>query len=107
MIEPLHHTDSYLRRFSAVVTESVGQSVVLDRTAFYPGGGGQLCDVGRLSASGRVFQVGGISRNGGQLLHELDQPAPPLGAEVVWARWIGSGGTSSCVLIRRSISCAA
>ncbi len=48
MTELLYHVDSYLREFDAVV-EGVGEAgVVLDRTAFYPGGGGQPHDVGVL-----------------------------------------------------------
>ena len=90
MTEPLYHTDSYLRQFTAVVAESVEQSVVLDRTAFYPGGGGQPCDLGQLSTPERSYQVTGMSRNGGVQLHELDQPAPPPGTpvtgEVDWER---------------------
>ncbi len=43
MTELLYHTDSYLKEFDAVVTAVYpGEgAVVLDRTAFYPGGGGQ------------------------------------------------------------------
>jgi Ser-tRNA(Ala) deacylase AlaX len=55
MAEPLYHTDSYLRRFSAVVTESAGRLVALDRTAFYPDGGGQPCDVGHLFVSEHAY----------------------------------------------------
>ena len=44
MTEYLYHTDSYLREFEAGVlfSDVASRSVVLDKTAFYPGGGGQL-----------------------------------------------------------------
>ncbi len=60
MTEYLYHTDSYLREFDAVVTsmDETARAVVLDRTAFYPGGGGQLCDLGTLT-SGNITLAGG------------------------------------------------
>ena len=49
MTEHLYQTDSYLREFDAVVTGVDGQAVALDRTSFYPGGGGQPHDAGLLT----------------------------------------------------------
>ncbi len=48
MTELLYQTDSYLREFSAqvVAVDAAGNRVALDRTAFYPGGGGQPHDTG-------------------------------------------------------------
>ena len=43
----LYQTDSYLREFEAQVIAVEGSAVALDRTAFYPGGGGQMADRGR------------------------------------------------------------
>jgi misacylated tRNA(Ala) deacylase len=53
MTELLYHTDSYLREFDATVTavDPTEKTATLDRTAFYPGGGGQPCDLGKLSAA--------------------------------------------------------
>ena len=44
----LAHTDSYLREFDSVIThvDNEACALVLNRTAFYPGGGGQPCDTG-------------------------------------------------------------
>ena len=59
MIELLYHTDSYLKEFDAVVTavDTEKHGVLLDRTAFYPGGGGQPNDVGELDAGNQVYTV--------------------------------------------------
>ena len=46
MTEVLCHIDSYLREFDATVVGSTPNGVVLDRTAFYPGGGGQPAEAG-------------------------------------------------------------
>ena len=52
MTELIYQTDSYCQVFTAIVTgHDVEQNgVLLDRTAFYPGGGGQPNDVGTLIA---------------------------------------------------------
>ena len=50
MTDLLYQTDSYLREFDATVVavDAEAGRVALDRTAFYPGGGGQPGDVGTL-----------------------------------------------------------
>ena len=48
MTEELFLKDAYLERFEAQVVGLDGREVVLDRTAFYPGGGGQPADKGKL-----------------------------------------------------------
>jgi misacylated tRNA(Ala) deacylase len=53
----IYHTDAYAREFEAVVTAAEGSAVALDRTAFYPGGGGQPNDVGTLTALGQSWPV--------------------------------------------------
>ncbi len=82
MTEALYQTDSYLREFEATVIAVEGNAVALDRTAFYPGGGGQPCDVGTLSAGGRVWPVTRVRRAGETIWHEVEGEPPPLGAQV-------------------------
>jgi misacylated tRNA(Ala) deacylase len=84
MTELLYQTDSTLREFEARVTEIVGGGVALDRTAFYIGGGGQPCDVGRLLSDEGEWEVIGISREGGRIVHQLSPgaPLPLVGASV-------------------------
>jgi misacylated tRNA(Ala) deacylase len=82
MTDPLYHTDAYLKEFDAVVTAVDGHQVALDRTAFYPGGGGQPNDVGTLTDSGETWNVVKVSKQGADVWHELDREAPPIGAPV-------------------------
>lgn len=82
MTEALYQTDSYLREFEATVIAVEGNAVALDRTAFYPGGGGQPCDVGTLSAGGQVWPVTRVRRAGEDIWHEVEGEPPPLGAQV-------------------------
>lgn len=82
MTELLYLTDSYLQTFEATVVEQLEQAVVLDRTAFYPGGGGQPRDQGTLSSGKRAWQVTTIKRVAGRPAHFVDGDPPPLGSVV-------------------------
>jgi misacylated tRNA(Ala) deacylase len=82
MTELLYQTDSTLRKFEAIVTEVVGDGVVLDRTAFYPGGGGQPCDLGRLSSDDGEWEVVKVGRSEGRVVHKLNGGPPPAGTRV-------------------------
>ena len=53
----LCHDDAYLKEFEATVLEEAGGGVALDRTAFYPGGGGQPPDTGTLTSGEREWRV--------------------------------------------------
>ena len=72
MTELLYTTDSYLRSCDAQIVLVTGEGVVLDRTPFYPGGGGQPEDHGHLVlADGSRRAVRGMKRHEGQILHLL------------------------------------
>lgn len=81
----LYQTDSYLREFPARVlgVEAAVRAVLLDQTAFYPGGGGQPCDTGTLVVDGVTYPVTQVKKQGAEVLHILggDLPLPPPGAE--------------------------
>ena len=82
MTEILCYDDSYLREFDATVIDSTAKGVVLDRTAFYPGGGGQPADSGTLTVGDSSYTVKKLSRQDGKLVHEIDGELPPVGASV-------------------------
>jgi misacylated tRNA(Ala) deacylase len=81
--EFLYETDAYLRDVEARVVAQEGQSVALDRTAFYPGGGGQPCDKGALIHRGVVLAVTEVRRREGLGWHTVLGTAPPVGARVL------------------------
>jgi len=82
MTELLYLTDSYLSEFEATVIAVEGNGVVLDRTAFYPGGGGQPADRGILVWEGGEAQVVKVKKQGDYAWHELDGEPPPVGTPV-------------------------
>ena len=47
------------------------RAIVLDRTAFYPGGGGQPCDFGSLIVAGVTYPVEKVKKQGDDVLHFL------------------------------------
>ena len=76
----LYHDESYLKEFEATVTDVVDGGVVLDQTAFYTGGGGQPSDSGTLTAAGQEYQVTGVKRADGNLVHQIAGVLPSAGA---------------------------
>ena len=82
MTELLYLTDCYLRKFEATVVATEGNRVALDRTAFYPGGGGQPADRGTLLWEDGKAQVVRLRRQGDLVWHELDIEPPPVGVSV-------------------------
>jgi len=87
MTELLYQTDSYLQTFDATVTaiDEANHGVILDRTAFYPGGGGQPADRGTLALDGGAsLAVSRARKIGPDLVHLLDgdAPLPAPGASV-------------------------
>lgn len=83
MTELLHLSDSYLREFEAAVTGVVEDGVVLDRTAFYPHGGGQPSDVGVLrDQQGHEYVVSKVQKVKGQVVHRLEEEPPAIGTRV-------------------------
>lgn len=81
MTEKLFYEDSYIKNFTAEVLECVADGgkyrVVLDRTAFFPEGGGQYADTGAL---GNV-KVTDVQEKDGVIYHVTEEPLAP-GTEV-------------------------
>ncbi|MQG34643.1 MAG: alanyl-tRNA editing protein [SAR202 cluster bacterium] len=82
MTQPLFHAESYLKEFEATVTTVMDEGVVLDQTAFYTGGGGQPTDSGILISGGQEYQVSGIKRVDGQMVHLIEGVLPSQGSTV-------------------------
>ena len=91
MTEPIYHLDAYVKGFEARVVDSGPDGVVLDRTAFYPGGGGQPADQGTLSWDGGSALVETLKRGPNGPLHVLAggvevPPGTLVQGEVDWQR---------------------
>ncbi len=84
MTELLSQQDSYLKEFNAVVTEinANENAIALDRTAFYPGGGGQPNDLGKIIFKGQTLAVKKVKKQGNTVWHWLEGSLPPLNAQI-------------------------
>ena len=76
MTELLHMRDNYLREFDALVVDIGPDYVVLDRTAFYPEGGGQSGDQGTLSDGDNTARVVDTRKKGNEVYHMIEGPVP-------------------------------
>jgi misacylated tRNA(Ala) deacylase len=90
MTDLLYVTDAYLKVFPATVVGHTEGGVLLDRTAFYPGGGGQPCDAGVLMEGMRAWPVTAARKVDGGVVHAIDGLLPDVGTQVLghldWAR---------------------
>ena len=92
--DPLFSTDAYLKTFEATVVDhdEAGHRIALNRTAFYPGGGGQPHDVGSLTWDGGAAPVVAVKTEGSLIWHvlapesPLPDPAAQLEGELDWER---------------------
>jgi misacylated tRNA(Ala) deacylase len=75
---------AYVARFTARVTALPPGGLVLDRTYFYPTGGGQPCDRGTVEAGASRLDVVEVTKSGASVIHRLRGGAdrPPVGAAV-------------------------
>jgi alanyl-tRNA synthetase len=79
MTDRLYYHDSFLYDFDARVVEALERdgkhAVVLDRTAFYPTSGGQVHDLGVLTAEGKQIAITEVAdEEGGRVLHFASEP---------------------------------
>ncbi len=95
--EKLYWCDAYMRSFSARVTQIEGEGaggklvIALDRTAFYPTGGGQPNDIGKLVSSGKTIKVVDVIKQGDAILHAVDsveglKAGDTVEGEIDWER---------------------
>jgi misacylated tRNA(Ala) deacylase len=89
----LYQTDSYLQSFDAQISgiDEENHGVLLDRSAFYPGGGGQPSDGGSLTFEGSTHQLKRVKKVNGQVVHFLEREVTlpvvgtPVQGKIDWA----------------------
>lgn len=95
MTEELFRADSYLKECEAIVVSAGPEGIVLDRTIFYPVGGGQPGDSGTLRlADGRTIRITDTRKGETGILHIPENPeaadlpaaGEPVTATLDWER---------------------
>lgn len=83
MTKMLYLDDSYLKECeSTVVSIKESKYVVLDQTVFYPKGGGQPWDLGKLVKGDAAYEVVYVGKFSGEVSHEIDKPGLKEGDRV-------------------------
>ncbi len=85
MTEKIYSTDAYARSTRAVVigADADDGRLLLDRTVFYPGGGGQPHDLGNLWVGDDRLEVTRVTADGDGVWHWVAGPLPGVGAELI------------------------
>lgn len=82
MTVALYYQDAYLQEFEAEVVRLDRGRAQLDRTAFYPGGGGQPADRGVLKTAAGDAQVVDVKKEAGEIWHHLEGALPSVGEAI-------------------------
>ena len=76
--KPLYYEDQYMREFEAKVVKALDNGyVVLDKTCFYPEGGGQPADKGYLIFNGKKVEVVDVQKVGKVIVHKIKDVTVP------------------------------
>jgi len=78
MVEKLYYLDAYLKEFEASITAIKKNKIFLDRTAFYPGGGGQQNDLGTIDGK----TVTDVGKDGDEIFHTIGDHDFEIGRKV-------------------------
>lgn len=75
MTNAIYMEDSYLKEFDTKVISANGNYIVLDKSAFFPKGGGVECDTGKIirKVDNKEFKVVFTGKFNGDISHEVDQ----------------------------------
>ena len=71
MTKKLYWDNSYETSFTAEVISITPEGVILDKSLFYPQGGGQDCDKGRLEKEELIFKIEFVSKKGENIIHHI------------------------------------
>jgi misacylated tRNA(Ala) deacylase len=83
MTKALYLEDSYLEESDATVASvKEGKYIVLDQTIFYPKGGGQPCDTGKIVKEDMNYNVVYVGKFSGEISHEVDRSGLKEGDKV-------------------------
>ncbi|MDI6847348.1 MAG: alanine--tRNA ligase [Candidatus Bathyarchaeia archaeon] len=76
--KPLYYEDQYMKEFEAKVVKALDNGyVVLDKTCFYPEGGGQPADKGYLIFNGKKVEVVDVQKVGKVIVHKIKDVTVP------------------------------
>ncbi len=81
-VDKLYLDHMYMKEFKAKVISVEGTAIRLDKTAFYPTGGGQPCDIGTIHTGDGIYNVIEVVKDGDDIVHKVDKEGLAVGKEV-------------------------
>ncbi|AFZ71015.1 alanine--tRNA ligase/alanyl-tRNA synthetase [Caldisphaera lagunensis DSM 15908] len=69
----LFHQNPYAKSFTAKILGTKGKYLILDSTLFYPTGGGQINDMGKVSICDKEYKVVNVEKVDNVVVHEVDK----------------------------------
>jgi len=84
-MQALYMDDSYLREVKSIVDEVSGRCIFLNKTIFFPKGGGVLNDTGKLIRANdkKEFNVLSVGKSDNKISHEVDEDGLNIGDEII------------------------
>ena len=84
MTERLYVLDSYLKEFQAEIIsiDTAEKAIILNQSAFFPGGGGQPFDIGSIASENKVFPIHKVQIVNNQVLHYTNDELPSIGEKI-------------------------
>ncbi len=85
MTEKIYLKDSYAKELEAHVVSTRGNEIILDRTIFYPTGGGQPCDTGIIKSlsTGNEYTVKEVKKSNDEVVHIISEESGLVPSEGV------------------------
>lgn len=87
--ELLYYKNPYQQNFNAEILRKERNYLILNRTAFFPEGGGQPADQGFLRINGEEFEVKDVQKNNGVVIHEVEtgdfEEGEEIEGEIDWS----------------------
>ncbi|MFB6253109.1 MAG: alanine--tRNA ligase-related protein [Halobacteriaceae archaeon] len=81
MTEELYLTETTKQSIEATVEDVIDKRIVLDRTIFYPTGGGQPHDTGKIMTEDNTWEITDVSKRD-RIYHTIDDSPPEIGTTV-------------------------
>ncbi|MCC7570277.1 alanyl-tRNA editing protein [Candidatus Micrarchaeota archaeon] len=82
MTDLLYMDECYLKECEAIVEEVVDDKIVLNKTVFYPQGGGVPSDTGKIICEGQEYKVSKVKKEDGKIVHYIDKTVLQKGNQV-------------------------
>ncbi len=83
MTELLYLKEHYVNEFESIIKDVDNNKIILDKTYFFPTGGGQPSDIGKIIRNNEIFNVLNVRKEQEKIIHEVDKEGLNTGDKIV------------------------